>query len=308
MQLFDRRTAPRRTDSWFVYCLVDSREPEQIRYIGITVQPRVRLGCHLSKCTNEGWHKSNWIRGVLNEGASILLGVIASGLDHGDATALEVQLIAQHRRVGDKLTNLTDGGDGVTGAKQSDEAKAKKSASLKGRVRSAAHCEAIAAGNRGNRASDRARANMSAAHLKRYEDPAQRRQQAEVTRRRFENPDERIRYREMTLARYADPAEREAQSKRMKEMRRDPEVKLRVLAAKAKAGPQVNNKLGLKGVITDRRSGGYLSNIQEDGRNKRIGRFETAEAAGRAYDYEAIRIYGPEAFTNFPVPMTRGEQ
>lgn len=37
--------------------------------------------------------------------------------------------------------------------------------------------------------------------------------------------------------------------------------------------------------------------------HKLVGRYESAEAAARAYDQAAVALHGPEAFTNFTGDM-----
>lgn len=51
-----------------------------------------------------------------------------------------------------------------------------------------------------------------------------------------------------------------------------------------------------KGVTTSR--GRYLAQIREGLKNKFIGRYDTPEEAARAYDREALRIYGEKAVLN----------
>ena len=54
--------------------------------------------------------------------------------DEADAHRLEKLLIASYRAAGVRLTNLTDGGDGISGHRHSEETKAKISASNMGKV------------------------------------------------------------------------------------------------------------------------------------------------------------------------------
>lgn len=304
--LYDRRTAPRRCDSWFLYCLVDGRVPDVIRYIGITNQPRARLSNHLSRSPHEGWHKSNWVRSVLRDGGSILMGLLASGLTHEAAQALEIKLIADLRAKGSALTNLTDGGDGVPGAKQSEETKAKKSASLKGRTFSEDHRRNLSEGLKGTRHSEESRSNMRSAHLRRYRDPAERQKQADGTRKRYESVEERERTRQSTLKRFAAPEERQKHSARMAEFLSDPVVRARQRLGRIRQGPQSNNKIGFKGVCEDKRRGGYIMSIKISGKKKQIKGFESAEQAAKAYDILALEAFGPEAYTNFAQLTKKG--
>lgn len=136
MELFDRTNAPKRADTWFVYALVDSRAPEEIRYIGITNNPRRRLGRHAGETS--GPRKVRWMRSVANSGGQVMIGILRSGLTHLDAKFAEIAEIASHRDLGHKLTNLTDGGDGIVGLWDNPDHREKMSALGKARFRDVA--------------------------------------------------------------------------------------------------------------------------------------------------------------------------
>ena len=62
-----------------------------------------------------------------------------------------------------------------------------------------------------------------------------------------------------------------------------------------------NNQCGLKGVYRDRSNRSvkvWRAQIRVDGRKVCLGRFESAEAAGLAYDAAAERLHGQFAVTN----------
>lgn len=97
-----------------IYALVDPRKKEEYRYVGKTAKSlSKRLSGHLcdvktSKCT----HKIHWIRKLLREGISpmvVLIEIVDSTLEN----AREIYWIAKFREEGHKLTNGTDGGEGV---------------------------------------------------------------------------------------------------------------------------------------------------------------------------------------------------
>lgn len=60
-----------------------------------------------------------------------------------------------------------------------------------------------------------------------------------------------------------------------------------------------NSSTGLKGVSLDKKTGKYKAYIQPNRTFVHLGRFDSAEEAGRAYDRAAIEIYGEFARTNF---------
>lgn len=59
-----------------------------------------------------------------------------------------------------------------------------------------------------------------------------------------------------------------------------------------------------RGVFLDHRGRKWRAQIREDGRQRSLGAFDTEEAAARAYNEEAVRIYGPFARLN-PIPEPR---
>lgn len=64
-----------------------------------------------------------------------------------------------------------------------------------------------------------------------------------------------------------------------------------------------NNTSGFKGVT--RRNGRWRACITCNGRRVRLGSFDTAEAAGRAYDAAARELHGEFGTFNFPLPGER---
>jgi hypothetical protein len=62
---------------------------------------------------------------------------------------------------------------------------------------------------------------------------------------------------------------------------------------------------GFKGVSPCKQTGRWQVRISANGRNRRIGRYRTAEEAARAYDEAARNLHGLFARLNFPEP---GEQ
>jgi len=97
----------------FVYCLYDSRQPDIIRYIGITKNIKDRLVEHRSSCSNQKTHKDYWMKKVISEGGEIKLSVIEKCKTRELAQVREKEFIKKYK--GDlfaHLTNITIGGDG----------------------------------------------------------------------------------------------------------------------------------------------------------------------------------------------------
>jgi hypothetical protein len=135
---------------WFVYTLHDPFEPEVVRYVGWTTDPKRRLKTHLrdARTGRDQTHCGNWKRSVFALGVSPVMTIVESGTGGGYGEA-EMRWVAHYRSiVGKKLTNLTEGGDGTLG-----------------RVNSPEHRACISAYRKGRKATPEARENMRAAHL-----------------------------------------------------------------------------------------------------------------------------------------------
>lgn len=101
--------------------------------------------------------------------------IVMSADDEDLAFLAEMELIDKHRRMGVRLTNLTDGGEGMSGfkmppdaierraAKQKGQKRPSVSALLSGVPKSAEHRRKLSESRRGVRASDAAKAALSRA-------------------------------------------------------------------------------------------------------------------------------------------------
>lgn len=74
----------------------------------------------------------------------------------------------------------------------------------------------------------------------------------------------------------------------------------------ANRGPAKHNKSGFKGVYFCRQTGRYRAEIRFNNQRVKIGRFDTAEAAARAYDTAALEMHGEFARLNFTAPGDAG--
>jgi hypothetical protein len=150
-----------------IYALCEPRTGE-IRYIGKTSMPiQTRLHSHVRAARRASGRRyvSQWIQSLDAPPTIRLLLIVRR---ENDAQA-ECGMIALYRARGCRLTNLTDGGEGVYGYKQSAELKAKRSLWMKGnkhsvgRKLSEEHRQKIGDASRGRRMSEEVRLKMSAA-------------------------------------------------------------------------------------------------------------------------------------------------
>ena len=103
-----------------------------VRYIGKSSSGMARPKAHKNPSMLRGkTHRTNWIRSLKAQGLSYIIAVLET-VDNKEAlNASEIRWIAHGRAQGWRLTNHTDGGDGLGGMKHSAETRAKMSASAK---------------------------------------------------------------------------------------------------------------------------------------------------------------------------------
>lgn len=83
-----------------------------------------------------------------SDGCEVSVVLLACGLTEADAFALEVERIAYWRAVNCDLTNLTAGGEGLSGFVMPDKVKLKISAKHKGKILSEEHRAKLSAGQK----------------------------------------------------------------------------------------------------------------------------------------------------------------
>lgn len=127
------------SDRWtYIYGLHDPRDGA-LRYIGKSNQPDVRYKEHVKWRTKTRYHThcARWIAELRELDARPVLAVIDAVPSDSDWQCVEKAYIAAARQAGDRLTNITDGGEGVVGVwlgrKHRPESLAKMSADRKGR-------------------------------------------------------------------------------------------------------------------------------------------------------------------------------
>jgi|SRR5579872_1199029 len=157
-----------------IYTLTDPRTPEDIRYVGKTVQPlSKRLAKHLTDFKFKS-HRANWIKSLLIAGIKPEIKEFAVVVDDSKAAKIEIQWIKFFRENGHNLVNSTDGGEGCLGRKFSQTAITKMSLAAKGNKRrlgmknSVWHNEQISLANKGRKFSAEHITNLSKAQQARY--------------------------------------------------------------------------------------------------------------------------------------------
>lgn len=150
----------------FVYGLVDPRTGE-VRYVGKTTRGYTRIRQHFSPAhlKRDATYKSKWIRALQRLGLMPTCTILEDIEDPRDLDDAERRWIKEGREKGWRLTNLTDGGEGVPGLKNphTEEWCQKLSVALKGHAVSATTRARLSAANKGRTHTTEARANMSTA-------------------------------------------------------------------------------------------------------------------------------------------------
>lgn len=289
MELFDKSNAPRRADTWFVYALVDDREPEDVRYIGITNNPAKRLRDHVRDSAVETTRKANWVASVISTGGNILLGILKGGLTHHDAKSAEIELIRYFRSSDDRLTNLTDGGDGTSGYIPSAETRAKMRAAFLGKP-GTPHTEdakrRIGESKIGIPRSEETRAKLSAAKIGK---PGPKHTDASRRKISLGNLGKKM------------PAEAVNRiAEKLRGRRQSAEAIERKIAGMRRVGPRRGSVSGFKGVSREAATNRWRARLNVDGHEIALGSFATAESAAHAYDRAANSAWAGDCYLNFP--------
>lgn len=112
------------------------------------------------------YHRSTWWLRVVEKSGGFSVNFLFEGLSEQEAFAKEKETIAAYRESGVKLVNMTDGGDGTSGHKRSDEWCAMMSSIHKGKIISQETRDKISASvkNSGYVPSEEARRKISETH------------------------------------------------------------------------------------------------------------------------------------------------
>lgn len=143
-------------------------------YVYVLFRPS-GLPCYVGKGQGDRWlehergatnpHLENIIKKSKAEGRTLFRGKVAEGLTKADAFALEMRLIKEIGRAatGGPLVNLTDGGDGPSGYRHTEETKRRVGEAGKGRHHTPEAREKIRAAHTGAKRTEEARLAMSMA-------------------------------------------------------------------------------------------------------------------------------------------------
>lgn len=151
---------------FLVYGLTDPRTSE-VRYIGKSSSGMRRPRAHgrPSSLGSDRTRKANWIRGLRSLGLDYGIRVLEEVAERDLLCSVECFWIAQARGLGWRLTNLTDGGDGMMGHSWTPESRAKLSRSVRGRKLTEEHIAKVRLANTGRRHSDATKEKLRAANI-----------------------------------------------------------------------------------------------------------------------------------------------
>lgn len=113
----------------YVYVLTDPRTGD-VRYVGVTDNPKKRLQGHIRDVKREKTHKANWIKSLLRDGLNPIMTLIDE-TDNENWQQCEIGWIAHYRAMGCNLVNSTDGGDGVRNPSEETRKRMSESAKVK---------------------------------------------------------------------------------------------------------------------------------------------------------------------------------
>jgi hypothetical protein len=205
----------------FIYALVDPRN-NAVRYVGKSNEPKARFFIHMHyECSNG--HKQNWLNQLKRLGLLPVMEIIEEcGEDWADR---ERYWISYHRRTGAKLTNLTDGGEGLVGYSHSPEIRERISAGMRKALEdpetrarfdelmsSEQYKESCAAARKAFWADPEARAR----NMKGLNSPEHRANQSAISKKRWEDPEYRAKWAAGMAKAWEDPEVRKRRSDGLK--------------------------------------------------------------------------------------------
>lgn len=121
----------------YIYVWFDPRDPEHIRYVGKTIDYKDRTRAEIYEAKKKLYknYRASWIQSLLNINIKPEYKIIEI-CNIEDYSQKEVYWIKHYRDLGHKLTNMTDGGEGIVGFKMSQETITRRTAKVLGSKRS----------------------------------------------------------------------------------------------------------------------------------------------------------------------------
>lgn len=104
-----------------IYGLIDPNT-NQLRYVGYTSNFERRINDHHTNLFGKS-HKISWIKSLLAKGQQADAYIIEEYQTAEELPQAEIEMIAYCKYIGCRLTNSTNGGDGIFGYKHSEETK-----------------------------------------------------------------------------------------------------------------------------------------------------------------------------------------
>ncbi len=154
----------------YIYALVDPRG-NVTRYIGKADKPKMRYKSHLlpSQLKGKGY-KKHWIKELLSLGLKPKLEIL-DWVPSAEWQAHEIKWIDRYRNIPGypKLTNSTDGGEGIVGYVYPEEVKKQRAEARRGIPMPPGTGAKISAANKGRIKTAEHRANLSIGQKKRWE-------------------------------------------------------------------------------------------------------------------------------------------
>lgn len=161
--------------SAWIYGLYSTDDPENIRYIGVSIRPLIRITSHRSDINSltafkNNPHKVRWMRLATGFGATIELKLLSEFPTEHEAYASEDSFIVAYKAKGHLLTNKAKGGRGgvVVPEAELEDFHARRSAVLQ---------------------TPEHRAKMSRIMKKKFEDPEHYANHVDMVRRNASSPD-----------------------------------------------------------------------------------------------------------------------
>jgi hypothetical protein len=192
----------------------------EIRYIGKTNNPAVRLSKHISAARSgeTTHHTAAWIRSLLSRGEAPAIETVLEVPDGEPWQPYEIRMIAEFKAEGHRLTNSTSGGDGLAGIDV--EALQKRTAAARITRATPEYKERISRIMRDVRSTPEFRAAASARIKQTWQDedirsrymagmhaPEARERRGSATRKRFEDPEQRALHAERSRKAFNDSPE-----------------------------------------------------------------------------------------------------